>query len=57
MTNEIDCSKVTRVEVIDDTGRRHVQYLTDSQYVVLGFQDNNRTLKVFINQESNNGNI
>lgn len=40
--------KITRVEVIDETGRAYVKYLEDNQEVVCDLQDNGRTLKVFI---------
>ena len=40
--------KVTRVEVIDETGRAYVKYLDSDQEVTYSLQDDNRTLKVFI---------
>lgn len=40
-------SKVTRVEVIDDAGRSYVNW-KDSNRVELSFQDDDRTLKIFI---------
>ena len=40
-------SKVTRVEVIDDNGRSYVNWKEDNKIEVL-FQDNNRTMKIFI---------
>ena len=43
--------KVTRVEVIDETGRAYVRYLEDDQKVVSSLQDDERTLKVFINRK------
>lgn len=43
--------RVTRVEVIDETGRAYVKYLEDDQEVVYGLQDDERTLKVFINRK------
>jgi len=43
--------KVTRVEVIDETGRAYVKYLDNEQEVVCGLQDDERTLKVFINRK------
>ena len=43
--------KVTRVEVIDETGRAYIKYLDDDQEVVCGLQDDERTLKVFINRK------
>lgn len=50
LERQIDCRDVTRVEVIDGTGRGYVQYLHDEQYAWLSFQDDNRTLKVFIQE-------
>ena len=41
--------KVTRVEVIDETGRVYVRY--GATNVVTALQDNGRTLKVFLNVE------
>lgn len=44
---EYDTSKINRVEVIDDTnGRAYVNY--DAYNVQVHYQDNKRTLKVFI---------
>ena len=43
--------KVTRVEVIDETGRAYVKYLEDNQEVVCGLQDDERTLKIFVNRK------
>jgi DNA-directed RNA polymerase subunit RPC12/RpoP len=40
--------KVNRVEVIDDTGRAYVIW-DDNISVSLSLQDDNRTLKLFIN--------
>lgn len=39
---------VTRFEVIDDSGRAYVKYLKDDEGVKYGLQDDDRTLKVFI---------
>lgn len=39
---------VTRFEVIDDSGRGYVKYLKDNERVKYGLQDDDRTLKVFI---------
>ena len=41
---------VTRVEVIDDTGRAYVKYLDKSEGIKYSLQDDDRTLKVFINK-------
>ena len=46
----INYPNVTRVEVIDETGRAYVKYLEDYQSVCYDLQDNNRTLKLFINK-------
>ncbi len=40
-------SKVTRVEVIDENGRSYVNWKEANKIEVL-FQDNNRTMKIFI---------
>lgn len=48
LERQVNCKDVTRVEVIDGTGRGYVKYLNDEQYAWLSFQDDNRTLKVFI---------
>jgi hypothetical protein len=39
--------KVTRVEIIDDEGRQYVN--TNTSNVKLSLQDEERTLKIFIN--------
>lgn len=44
-----DSSTVSRVEVIDEKGRSYVNYCKEGD-VTLNFQDNDKTLKVFINQ-------
>ena len=44
--------KVTRVEVIDETGRSYVNCLCDNVDVQL--QDDNRTLKIFITKDKVN---
>ena len=41
---------VNRFEVIDDTGRALVKYLKDDERVRYMLQDDNRTLKVFIDK-------
>ena len=49
----MNTEKVTRVEVIDDTGRAYVNWNIDN-VVSVQLQDNGKTLKVFIckkNQE------
>lgn len=39
---------VTRLEVIDDQGRSYTKYLTNEEHVKFSLQDDDRTLKVFI---------
>ena len=41
---------VTRFEVIDDTGRAYTKYLKDGERVKYSLQDDDRTLKVFIDK-------
>ena len=41
---------VNRFEVIDDTGRAYTKYLKDDERVRYMLQDDNRTLKVFIDK-------
>jgi hypothetical protein len=48
LEKQVDCKLVSRVEVIDGTGRGYVKYLNEDQFAWLGFQDDARTLKVFI---------
>jgi len=43
---------VNRLEVIDDTGRICVKYLDEDERVRYNLQDDNRTLKVFIDKIS-----
>ena len=45
---EMDTSKVTRVEVIDNEGRKYANWKDDNK-VEVQFQDKKRTLKIFIN--------
>lgn len=52
----ITTDKVSRVEVIDENGRSYVKYLPAHKEVVLSFQDDDRTLKIFIqDKEKDNG--
>ena len=44
--------RVTRFEVIDEEGRTYVNHLNEDQRVKFSLQDDNRTLKVFINSET-----
>jgi hypothetical protein len=41
---------VNRFEVIDDTGRAYTKYLKDGERIKYSLQDDNRTLKVFIDK-------
>ena len=41
---------VTRFEVIDEEGRTYVNYLNEDQRVKFSLQDDDRTLKVFIDK-------
>lgn len=50
LERQVDCKQVSRVEVIDGTGRGYVKYLNEDQYAWLSFQDDNQTLKVFIHE-------
>jgi hypothetical protein len=43
---------VTRFEVIDDTGRAYTKYLKDGERVKYSLQDDDRTLKVFIDNKT-----
>lgn len=42
--------RVTRLEVIDDTGRAYVKYLDKDEGIKYSLQDDDRTLKVFIDK-------
>lgn len=42
--------RVTRLEVIDDTGRAYVKYLDKDEGIKYSLQDEDRTLKVFIDK-------
>jgi hypothetical protein len=44
--NELDVSKVTRLEVIDENGRSYTKYqISDIEF---SLQDDARTLKIFL---------
>ena len=45
----IDTNNVTRVEVIDEKGRSYVNW-KDNNVVTIQLQDDNKTLKIFIEQ-------
>lgn len=51
MKNVTPLSEVTRVELIDDTGRAYSQW--NVKDVELHLQDNKRTLKIFLKGETN----
>jgi len=44
----INYDKISRVEVIDETGRGYIRYLKDEENVRYAVQDEGRTLKIFI---------
>lgn len=44
-------NSVTRFEVIDDTGRAYVKYLNKGEGIKYSLQDDDRTLKVFIDNQ------
>lgn len=49
--NEFEAMKrVNRLEVIDDKGRSYTKYLKDDERVRYMLQDDNKTLKVFIDK-------
>jgi len=43
-------NKINRLEVIDQTGRAYVHYLSEKESVRYSLQDDNRTLKIFIDK-------
>ena len=48
---ELDVSKVTRLEVIDENGRSYVKYkISDIKF---SLQDDDRTLKIFLEVNNN----
>lgn len=51
MVENKNLKKVTRVEVIDENGRSYTKYLKPNQEVEFSFQDEDRTLKIFINEK------
>ena len=48
----IDTSKITRIEVIDESGRAYTDY--NVKHTTLSMQDNNKTLKLFIENKDKN---
>ena len=51
MERKANCKLVNRVEVIDENGRGYVKYLDAEQFAWLCYQDDGRTLKVFIEDQ------
>jgi uncharacterized protein YpuA (DUF1002 family) len=50
--SELDVNKVTRLEVIDENGRSYTKYqISDIKF---SLQDDDRTLKVFLEVKNNN---
>ena len=50
--SELDVSKVTRLEVIDENGRSYVKYhISDVKF---SLQDDERTLKIFLEVKTDN---
>jgi hypothetical protein len=49
--NSTDLHRITRLEVIDETGRVYTNWHPDNR-ITLSFQDGNRTLKVFVGKDS-----
>ena len=43
-------SKVSRVEVIGKDGREYVRYFNEEEFMNWGLQDDDRTLKIFIEE-------
>jgi hypothetical protein len=50
LERKANCKLVSRVEVIDDKGRTYVKYLKEDEFVWLSYQDDGRTLKVFVDE-------
>jgi len=45
-------TKVSRVEVIGKEGREYVRYFKDGEFMYYGLQDDDRTLKIFIEDDN-----
>ena len=45
-------SAVSRVEVVGKCGREYVRYFEDKEFVYIALQDDDRTLKIFIEDDS-----
>ena len=41
-------NKIDRIEITDETGRVYVRHLSENEWLEYGLQDDNRTLKMFI---------
>jgi hypothetical protein len=50
-TDTLDTKKITRVEIIDETGRSYVK--RDISGLEVQLQDDGRTLKIFISKNNN----
>ncbi len=49
--------RVNRLEVIDETGRGYVKYLDKHEFIQYGLQDDDRTLKIFIENTAGKENL
>jgi hypothetical protein len=47
---QISTNSINRLEVIDKTGRAYTHYFSGNEKVRYSLQDNNRTLKIFIDE-------
>ena len=43
-------AKVSRLEVIDETGRGYIRYFKEGERLTYQFQDDDRTLKIFVDK-------
>jgi len=50
----ISMNSINRLEVIDQTGRAYTHYVSGNEKVRYSLQDNNRTLKIFIDEFGSN---
>jgi hypothetical protein len=48
--------KVNRIEIIGDKGREMVKYLPSNKIGIVEFQDNGKTLKIFIEDKTSKQN-
>ena len=48
--NERELEKINRIEVVDQTGRAYVHYLNEDESVRYSLQDDDQTLKIFIDK-------